>query len=55
MKYQYKLNNKILFETDNIVNFFKYISTKSPHVKDYILIGLLKQSKGYIADITTTN
>lgn len=55
MKYQYKLNNEILFETDNVMDFFEYISTKSPHVKDCVLIGLLEQSKGYIANMATTN
>ena len=28
MKYQYKLNNEILFETDNVMDFFEYISIK---------------------------
>lgn len=55
MKYQYKLNNEILFETDNVMDFFEYISTKDSYVRDSVLIRLLEQSKGYIVNMGTTN
>lgn len=55
MKYQHKLNNVVLFETDDYLEYFKYVKTLSSYERNSILLNLLEKSGGYICDMATTN
>lgn len=54
MKYQYKLNGKIIFETDNLSDYCTYLYN-NPQVRDSVLYNLLDKSNGYIANMATQN
>ncbi len=52
MKYQYRLNGQIIFETDNISEYFKYLY-ENPTLRDAVLYNLLDKSNEYIANMAT--
>lgn len=55
MKYQYILNNTILFETNDLSSFFHYLMTEkdAQQAKNSILYNLLEKSNGYICKMET--
>ncbi len=55
MKYQHILNGKLLFETNNLSEFYNYLCTneKAKQCKNSILFNLLEQSNGYICNMAT--
>lgn len=57
MKYQYILNSKIVFETNDASEFHYYLinNEKANQAKNSILYNLLEQSNGYICNMATAN
>ncbi len=55
MKYQYILNDVILFETNDVTIFFSYLLTepKAEQAKNSILYNLLEKSGGYTCNMAT--
>lgn len=51
MKYQVILNGRIIFENDNFVIFFDYLSTQ-PQLLKTVLYDLLHKSDKYILKIS---
>lgn len=51
MKYQYKLNGKIMFQTDSVYEYIQYL--KKQHESDAVLAHLLDRANGYVADMAT--
>lgn len=51
MKYQYKLNDKLLFETNNVSEYVQYLIKNN--VATNILHNLLDMNNGYIAEMAT--
>ena len=46
MKYQYIVNEIVVFETDNYIKYFSYLFTVSGAV-DQVLYKLLRDSEGF--------
>ena len=55
MKYQHILNDVVIFETNNVSDFFHYLLTDSDaqQAKNSILYNLLEQSGGHICNMAT--
>jgi hypothetical protein len=55
MKYQHILNGKLLFETDDSHEFMFYLMTndKAKQAKYSVLYNLLKNSSGYICNMSS--
>ncbi len=52
MKYQYKLNGNILFETDDCVEFMQFILA-DPQISNSILYNLLDKAGEYTCSMAT--
>jgi len=57
MKYQHKLNGEILFETDEVGEFLKYLlfDDKAKQAKNSILYNLLDKAGTYVCDMYTAS
>lgn len=54
MKYQFILNNVIIFETDNVSEYFSFLlKPENVQIKNSVLYDLLEKSKSYTADMAT--
>ena len=56
MKYQHILNGELLFETNNVSDFFVYLNTKENNqAKSSILYNLLEKSHGYVCNMINSS
>lgn len=56
MKYQYILNNKVLFETNDAEEYFTYLITSTDkQLMHAVLYRLLRQSGGHICNMVTAS
>jgi len=51
MKYKYILNDKVLFETDNIIDYINYIRERN--ALNSVLYNLLQNAGEYTANMAT--
>jgi hypothetical protein len=52
MKYQHIINGNLLFETDNVSEFFMYL-LKFPQERNSTLFDLLDKTNGYILNMAS--
>jgi hypothetical protein len=57
MKYQYILNDKIIFETNDASEYMLYLLTnkEAEQIKYSVLFRLLEQSNGHICNMVSVN
>jgi len=54
MRYQYILNNKIVFETNDITEYFMFLM-KNEQLKNSVLFNLLNKAGKYTANMIKNN
>ena len=52
MKYQYTINNKVLFETNDMFKYIDFIKER-PQALQAVLVELLKNSEKYQCNLAT--